>query len=160
MLITWLLLLSSLVNGNSPPSSAAPAAIVHPSPAGRPWQLEGVALGDSEKQVRVQWGKPGRVTPDEWQPSCETWSYKEGKNVGLCEEQVVFVQVTAEAGTVNLDGREFGLESRDLRRELGAPAFEAEDGWGVERVSEALKVFVDERGQPVSLDLFHAPCNL
>jgi len=160
MIFPWILFLSSLFNGDSGPSSAAPAALVHPLPADRPWLLEGVALGEAERDVETKWGKPAKVESDEWQPSCETWSYRDGKNVGICEGEVSFVQVTAKARSANLDGREFDLNDRDVSRELGAPQFEAEDGWGVVKGSEALKVFVDERGHLVSLDLFHDPCNV
>jgi hypothetical protein len=160
MIISWLLLLSSIVHGGPPPSSAAPAVLLHAEALQRPWQLEGVGLGDTGAQVESTWGKPSSVASDEWQQDCETWSYKTGKNVGLCGGQVSFVQVTAAARKANLDGKVVAMAGTELRQALGKPEFEAEDGWGVVKGAEALKVFVDERGRLVSLDLFHDPCNV
>ncbi|OXS56166.1 hypothetical protein B1A99_20565 [Cohnella sp. CIP 111063] len=158
MWISWLLLLSSLLNGGPAPSSAAPAAVVHPQPVVPRWELDGVALGDDEWKVAAAWGRPGAIGEDEWHRECAIWSYDDGRNVGLCEGAVSFVQVTANAGRANLNGRELLLEDADLRQALGQPEFEAEDGWGVLNGDEAIKVFVDDRGELVSLDLFGAEC--
>jgi hypothetical protein len=48
----------------------------------------------------------------------------------------------------------------ELRKALGKPDFVADDGWLVLRGEEALKVFVNEQGKLVSLDLFAGPDNV
>ncbi|MFB9277692.1 hypothetical protein [Cohnella cellulosilytica] len=155
MRLSWLLLIASLLNGGSTPPSSAPVAAV-PLPVVPHWELDGVALGDAGMEVSAAWGSPGTIEEDEWYPGCVIWSYADGRNVGLCEDAVSFVQVTAGAGQASLNGREFPLEDAALRQVLGKPEFEAEDGWGVVNGFEALKVFVDDRGKLVSLDLFGA----
>ncbi len=157
MWVSWMLLIASLLNGGAAPSSAVPAAVA-PLPAVPRWELDGVALGDAEREVASEWGKPVAVEEDEWHRGCAIWSYSDGRNVGLCEGAVSFVQVTAGAGQANLNGREFPLEEAALRQVLGKPEFEAEDGWGVVNGPEAIKVFVDDRGKLVSLDLFDSEC--
>lgn len=77
----------------------------------------------------------------------------------MCDGEVSFVQVTATARSANVNGREIKLNDKDLKRALGKPQFRAEDGWGVANGSDSLKVFVDDRGRLVSLDLFAGPCN-
>lgn len=177
MMISWLILLSSIVNGGAAPAAAAPAMLApvvpskvvpstvvptatpHPVPHSKQWQLNGVELGDAASEVKGTWGSPSIITTDELQNDCETWSYRDGKNVGLCSGEVSFVQITADANKANLDGDDINLLNKDLRQALGKPEFEAEDGWGVVNGAEALKVFLDDRGSLVSLDLFLDPCN-
>jgi len=158
MWISWMFLISSIMNGGAAPPSAAPAVAAYPWTALSQWELDGIALGDTEWEVAAAWGKPSEIEADEWRSDCVTWSYGDGKNVGLCEGTVSFVQVTSRAGKANLNGRELAMAGPDLRRALGKPEFEAEDGWGIVRGPEALKVFVDDRGAPVSLDLFGSEC--
>ncbi|RED56515.1 hypothetical protein [Cohnella phaseoli] len=150
MWFSWLLLFSLMGNGGAASYSTASAAVA----AVPQWDLDGVSLGDTESEVIAAWGKPNAVETDEWYPDCVIWSYMGGRNAGLCDGEVSFVQVTSRADKVNLNGRELAMSGPDLRRALGNPEFEAEDGWGVIHGPEALKVFVDERGKLVSLDLF------
>lgn len=169
MWIILFYLFSSLTNGGS--VSGAPAATVPAPPvpavnapepekpaAADSWRLEGIRLGDAAPAVAAEWGRPTEKTKDELQASCETWSYKDGKAVGLCDGAVTFVQVTAKAGAANVDGANVALTGSSLRAALGRPAFEADDGWGVLRGEEAIKVFEDEDGSVVSVDLFLGPC--
>jgi len=160
MLISWLVLFTSIVNGGAAPAAAVPATAAFPQPSvPKQWQIDGIRLGDLANEVRGEWGNPGKIESDEWRKECEVWSYADGKNVGLCEGEVSFVQVTATARSANVNGREIKLNDKDLKRALGKPQFRAEDGWGVVNGSDSLKVFVDDRGRLVSLDLFAGPCN-
>lgn len=168
----WMILFylfSSLTNGASAPGAPAAAAPALPVPAvnapapekptaADSWRLEGIRLGDEASAVAAEWGKPAAKTKDEQQAGCETWSYADGKAVGLCGGAVTFVQVTAKAGAANVDGADVALTGPSLRAALGRPAFEADDGWGVLRGEEALKVFEDKQGDIVSVDLFLGPC--
>jgi hypothetical protein len=147
-------LLSSIINGGSPPAAAVPATVTYSNPVPQQWQLDGIELGEAANRVTDKWGHPAKVFSDEWQNECETWSYKDGKNVGICDGSVSYVQVTANAKKANLNGRDIPMMKSDLRQALGNPEFEADDGWGIVRGQEALKVFVDERNNLVSLDLF------
>lgn len=126
MWFSWLLLFSLMGNGGATSYSIAPAtAAVVPQ-----WDLDGVSLGDTESEVVAVWGKPSAVETDEWQHDCVVWSYGDGRNAGMCAGEVSFVQVTSRAAKVNLNGRELAMSGSDLRRALGKPEFEAEDGWG------------------------------
>jgi len=161
MLISCLILLSAVVNGGAATLSAAPVpAILYPGFSVPQWQLNGIELGDTAGEVRRIWGKPAVIAPDEWQNECQTWSYGEGRNVGMCGGEVAYVQVMAEARKATLDGRELGMTDKELREALGRPDFEAEDGWGIVKGAEAIKVFVDERGNLVSMDLFTDSCHI
>jgi hypothetical protein len=167
MLIPWLVLLSSIVNGGAPPAAAAaapaPAATataVEPDPIYKQWQLNGIGLGDQAIEVKGTWGSPSKIDSDEWRNECEIWSYGDGKNVGMCDGAVSFVQITAAAKKANLNGHDIAMVNRSLRQALGKAEFAADDGWGVVKGAEALKVFVDDRGKLVSLDLFSDPCSL
>jgi hypothetical protein len=160
MLISWLVLFTSIVNGGSAPAAAVPATAAFPQPsAQKQWQIDGIRLGDLASEVRGEWGNPGKIESDEWHNECEVWSYADGKNVGLCEGEVSFVQVTATAQSANVNGRDIKLIDKDLKRALGKPQFRSDDGWGVVNGSDSLKVFVDDRGELVSLDLFAGHCN-
>ncbi|MCD9025973.1 hypothetical protein [Cohnella silvisoli] len=154
MLLSWLLLLSSIINGGSPPAAAVPAVVVYSEPVPDQWQLDGIELGDKTGEVTGIWGTPGKIVPDEWQSGCETWHYKEGRNVGFCGGAVSYVEVSAAAKKTNVDGKDIPMVKEELQLMLGKPDFEADDGWGVLRGEEALKVFVDDQGKLVSLDLF------
>jgi hypothetical protein len=156
MWISWLVFLSSLLNGGTPPASAAPASALYDPFPGQ-WMLNGIELGDETYQVIGAWGRPNEVVADEWQKECETWNYNGGKKVGLCNGEVSFVQVMAKAKNAVVDGEVIAMENANLRHALGKPEFLADDGWGVLRGEEALKVFVDEQDQLVSLDLFSGP---
>jgi hypothetical protein len=158
MWFPWLVLLSSLLTSGTPSPAAAPAAIVYDQ-SPEQWMLDGIELGDDAFQVIEVWGRPNEVIVDDWQSGCETWNYKEGKNLGMCNERVYFVQVTAKAQNTSLDGQAISMETTKLRQALGNPEFLADDGWGVLRGNEALKVFVDEQGSLVSIDLFTGPDN-
>ncbi|WP_239618500.1 hypothetical protein [Cohnella mopanensis] len=160
MLISWLILFSSIVNGGAAPAAAVPATAVYPDPVPKQWQIDGIELGDPSSEVRGAWGNPGKIESDEWQSGCEVWSYTGGKNVGMCEGEVSFIQVTANAKSANLNGRMVKIADKDLRQALGKPEFQADDGWGVVNGSDSLKVFVDDRGNPVSLDLFDGTCSV
>ncbi|RKP45847.1 hypothetical protein D7Z26_25190 [Cohnella endophytica] len=136
MLITWLYLFSSLLNGGSAPAAAAPVTPLpiatmpgaSPAESATPWQLQGIRLGETASDVKEAWGTPANSRSD-LRKGCETWNYKEGTNVGLCEGSVA--------------------------------NYIAEDGWGIVGDNgEALKVFKDKRGNAVSLDLFFAPCGI
>jgi hypothetical protein len=160
MLISWLILFSSITNGGAAPAAAAPVTAVYPQPAQQQLTLDGIELGDKVVEVKEAWGNPSKVDIDEWRSDCEIWSYKGGKNVGMCDGTVSYVQVTANAKKANLNGQDIAMLNKELRQALGKPEFKAEDGWGIVRGSEAIKVFVDERGKLVSLDLFSEPCNV
>jgi hypothetical protein len=162
MWVPWLVLLASMIgSGGVPPTGAAPVAVVDYHSA-EDWTLDGIGLGEGSSQVMAAWGRPSSINKDELQQECETWSYKDGKNVGLCDGQVTYVQVTAKSAHAVVGDRTVAMEPRQLRKEFGNPAFEAEDGWGVTRGDgeEAFKVFVDNRGKLVSLDLFYGPCGV
>lgn len=170
MLITWLYLFSSLMNGGSAPAAAVPAAPVlfsamalpSPLPAkpSTPWQLQGIRLGETTAEVKQTRGVPAKSESDPLQSGCETWSYREGTNVGFCEGAVSFVQVTAKAGTANVTGEDVAMTDKALREAFGKPDYVAEDGWGILGKGEALKVFNDDFGKAVSLDLFFDPCGI
>jgi hypothetical protein len=154
MLLSWLVLLSSIMNGGSPPAAAVPATVAYSDPVPRQWQLDGIKLGEEMTGVTGKWGRPSKIAPDEWRNECEIWSYKDGKNVGICDGSVSYVQVMANAKKAELNGKVIPMFITDLRQALGKPKFEADDGWGIVKGQEALKVFIDERGKLVSLDLF------
>jgi hypothetical protein len=154
MLLSWLVLLSSIMNGGSPPAAAVPATVAYSDPVPRQWQLDGIKLGEEMTGVTDNWGRPSKIAPDEWRNECEIWSYKDGKNVGICDGSVSYVQVMANAKKAELNGKVIPMFITDLRQALGKPKFEADDGWGIVKGQEALKVFIDERGKLVSLDLF------
>ncbi|RED56769.1 hypothetical protein [Cohnella lupini] len=160
MLISWLILLSSIVNGGTAPAAAVPAAVIQPTSPPKQWQLDGIQLGATAREVKEAWGRPTEITPGDWLNECDTWIYDKEKNVGMCDGIVSFVQVTVNAKKANLDGQVIPMGNKDLRQALGRPEFEADDGWGIVHGAEALKVFVNENGDPVSLDLFSDPCNL
>jgi hypothetical protein len=154
MLLSWLVLLSSIVNGGSPPAAAVPATVAYSDPVPQQWQLDGIELGEETARVTGKWGHPSKIAPDGWRNECEIWSYKDGKNVGICDGSVSYVQVMANAKKADLNGKVIPMFIADLRQALGKPEFEADDGWGIVKGQEALKVFIDERGKLVSLDLF------
>jgi hypothetical protein len=154
MLLSWLVLLSSILNGGSPPAAAVPATVAYSDPMPQQWQLNGIKLGEETTQVMGKWGRPSKVASDEWRNECEIWSYKDGKNVGICDGSVSYVQVLANAKKTDLNGKVIPMVITDLRQALGKPEFVADDGWGIIKGQEALKVFIDERGKLVSLDLF------
>ncbi|MFC5702262.1 hypothetical protein ACFPVX_13245 [Cohnella faecalis] len=111
-------------------------------------------------RCREKWGQPSGKERDEWQPGCVTWSYGKSKNVGLCEGTVSYVQLKAAASGADIDGKKVKLDKQSLEDALGAPAFVADDGWGVTNGTDALKVFVDDSGNLVSLDLFEDCCGV
>ena len=118
------------------------------------WTLNDIALGDEAYHVNQVWGQPSEVVADQWQKECETWNYKGNKKVGLCNGEVSFVQIMAKSQNAIIDGEVIAMENAELRHVLGKPQFFGEDGWGVLRGSDVLKVFIDEQEQLVSLDLF------
>ncbi|QJD84364.1 hypothetical protein [Cohnella herbarum] len=160
MLISWLILFSSITNGGAAPAAAAPVTAVYPQPASQQLILDGIELGAKGAEVKEAWGNPSKIVSDEWSSDCEIWSYKGGKNVGMCDDNVSYVQVMADAKKANLNGTDIAMVNKDLRQALGKPEFKAEDGWGIVRGSDAIKVFVDEKGKLVSVDLFPEPCPL
>jgi hypothetical protein len=158
MWISWLAVLLTLFNGGTPPASATPVSVLyHPLP--EQWMLNGIELGDEAYQVNEAWGRPSEVVADDWQKDCETWNYSGGKKIGLCNGEVSFVQIMAKAQSAVVDGKVIAMKNVELRHALGKPEFLADDGWGVLRGAEALKVFVDAHDQLVSLDLFLGPCS-
>ncbi|MFD0674009.1 hypothetical protein [Cohnella sp. GCM10027633] len=168
MWIFWFCLFSSLTNGGSAPAAPLPAAaapvqaVLAQAPSAENaverWRLEGVGLGDTAAEVRAAWGAPADKEPDILRDSCENWTYANGSTVGLCEGAVEFVQAKGKSSETNIDGVDVPLTNADLKRALGKPAFVADDGWGVMKGEEALKVFEDGSGRIASIDLFYGPC--
>lgn len=170
MWIFWFYLFSSLTNGGSAPAAPLPAAAA-PVPAVVAqattadnaidrWRLMGVGLGDTEAEVREAWGKPAGKEADPLRDGCENWTYKDGSNVGICGGAVEFVQAKGRTPATNIDGVTIPLTDAALKRALGKPAFVSDDGWGVEKGEEALKVFADGKGGIASIDLFYGPCGV
>lgn len=161
MLISWLVMVVLVLGGAGGGSTSGSApATASASEVSPPWRLDGLAVGDRADDVVERWGRPSGKERDEWQPGCETWSYGTSRNVGLCEGSVTFVQLKADADGADVDGRKVKLDKKSLEEALGAPAFVAEDGWGVTNGFDALKVFVDDSGNLVSLDLFEDCCGV
>ncbi len=167
----WILLFylfSSLTNGGNasavpglpaPQVAAMPAADAPERPeAANSWRLEGIRLGDGSPVVEAAWGEPTEKTADDAFAGCETWAYADGKSAGLCDGAVTFVRVKAIDGSINVNGSDVALTDGALKAALGRPAFVAEDGWGVVRDEDALKVFEDGQGNVESIDLFWGPC--
>ncbi|MNN94433.1 hypothetical protein D3C81_2130520 [compost metagenome] len=71
--------------------------------------------------------------------------------------ELLYVEVGAEAGTVNIDGTQVSFEPEALRHTLGEPDFAAEDGWGYKRGFGAIKFYTDPAtGQIRSVHFFDA----
>jgi hypothetical protein len=157
--ISWLVLLSLIINGGAQPAAAAPTAVVY-NHTPEQWRLDGIELGENSYRVIGAWGIPSNVVTDDWQSECETWNYSDVKRVGICNGAVSFVQVMAKAKKAVVDNQVIKMDKVELRKALGKPDFVADDGWLVLRGEEALKVFVNEQGKLVSLDLFAGPDNV
>jgi hypothetical protein len=158
-MISWLVLLSLIINGGAQPAAAAPTAVVY-NQMPEQWRLDGIELGENTYRVIRAWGIPSKVVKDDLQSECETWNYSDVKKVGVCNGTVSFVQVMAKAKKAVVDNQVIKMGKAELRQALGKPDFIADDGWLVLRGEEALKVFVDKQGKLVSLDLFGGPCNV
>lgn len=153
MWLSVLIALAAIFNVASPVKAAET-----PAEVGQ-WQLEGIKLGDKESRVKGSWGYPFKVVEDKL-TGCKVWKYREGKNVGMCNGVVSYVQVTAKAGSAVINRKPVPMVQSKLKQVLGKPAFVADDGWGILKGEEALKVFVDKRGKLLSIDLFAGPCNV
>jgi hypothetical protein len=157
--ISWLVLLSLIINGGTQPAAPTPAAVVY-NQMPEQWRLDGIKLGENAYRVIGAWGIPSKVVTDNLHSECETWNYSNLKKVGICNGAVSFVQVLAKAKKAVVDNQVIKMDKTELRQALGKPDFIADDGWLVLRGEEALKVFVDKQGKLVSLDLFGGPDNV
>lgn len=153
MWLSVLIVLAAIFNAASPAKAAEPPAAV------QQWKLDGIKLGDEASRVKGAWGFPFKVVEDKL-TGCKVWKYREGKNVGMCDGVVSFVQVTVKAGSAVINRKPVPMVQSKLKQALGKPAFVADDGWGILKGEEALKVFVDKRGKLLSIDLFADPCNV
>ncbi|KIL36851.1 hypothetical protein SD71_05475 [Cohnella kolymensis] len=153
MWLTVMIVLAAIFNVATPAKAAEPPAAV------QQWKLDGIQLGDKASRVKGAWGNPFKVAEDNL-TGCKVWKYREGKSVGMCDGVVSFVQVTAEAGSAVINRKSVPMVQSKLKQALGKPAFVADDGWGVLKGEEALKVFVDNRGKLLSIELFADPCGV
>jgi hypothetical protein len=118
--------------------------------------VEGIKLNDSIMELIRKKGQPLAVHSDDRLSDLEVYDYGL-MDVAFRGGDLLYVEVGAEAKTVDIDGTPLTLESDALRQTLGEPDFAAEDGWGYKRGFGAIKFYTDPAtGQIQSVHYFDA----
>lgn len=122
--------------------SASPAAVPEKKEPLRLASVEGIRLGDSMMELIRKKGKPLAIHSDTRLKDLEVYDYGV-LDVAFRGGDLLYVEVSAEAATVNIDGIPHSFEPEALRAALGEPDFAAEDGWGYKRGFGAVKFYTD-----------------
>ncbi|MFM9326854.1 hypothetical protein [Paenibacillus mesotrionivorans] len=118
--------------------------------------VEGIRLGDSMMELIRKKGQPLAIHSDTRLSDLEVYDYG-AVDVAFRGGDLLYVEVSAEAATVSIDGIPHSFETEVLRETLGEPDFEAEDGWGYKRGFGAVKFYTDPAtGQIQSVHYFDA----
>lgn len=117
-------------------------------------RLNGISLADTKEDVLRIKGKPSTIVTTEL--GDQEYQYQDVR-IGFQDQWITYISVPSTAGKITLDGRAITLSKAEIRKELGAPDFSAEDGEGYTNGISALKVFTDSQtGQIRSVDIFDA----
>ncbi len=118
--------------------------------------VEGIGLGDSMMELIRKKGQPLAIHSDSRLSDLEVYDYG-AIDVAFRGGDLLYVEVSAEAATVNIDGIPHSFETGALKEALGEPDFDAEDGWGYKRGFGAVKFYTDPAtGQIQSVHFFDA----
>lgn len=80
MLISWLVLFTSIVNGGAAPAAAVPATAAFPQPSvPKQWQIDGIRLGDLANEVRESGETRGRSSPTNGAKNAKYGATRTGK---------------------------------------------------------------------------------
>ncbi|MEK8130929.1 hypothetical protein WMW72_23770 [Paenibacillus filicis] len=117
-------------------------------------RINGLAVTDDLKTIYELKGEPLAEERDPLFPDERTLVYEDCR-VALYKLSVQSVMVTADAGTITIDGKTIPLNADRLKAELGKPDLVAEDGIVYKRQWQALKLYIDpEQGRLLSVHLF------
>lgn len=118
--------------------------------------VEGVRLGDSMVELIRKKGQPLAIHSDPRLSDLEVYDYG-ALEVAFRSGDLLYVEVSAEAAAVNIDGIPLSFDPEALRDALGEPDFAAEDGWGYKRGFGAVKFYQDpDTGRILSIHFFDA----
>ncbi|MCU6710816.1 hypothetical protein M6D81_19160 [Paenibacillus sp. J5C_2022] len=117
-------------------------------------EVNGISIYDSREAVVEKLGEPERISQDEHLPGVETYHY-EAMSITFQGNQMQYVDMEA-SGVLTINRIEVGMTEREMRRQLGEPAYEAEDGIVFQRGDMLLKLFLDgDTGAPQYVSYYH-----
>lgn len=118
--------------------------------------INDIELTDTPDTIRSKLGQPEQIAEDPDLPDFFTYHY-DHMNIGFSGETLQFVEFVKNGESMQLgDGTPLSFKIEDIRRVLGEPDLESEDGIAYREGYRALKFYYDDTGQSIrSAHYFH-----
>ncbi|WP_058301386.1 hypothetical protein [Gorillibacterium timonense] len=133
--------------GRGSADSAAPDSGQQPDAAIALRDVNGITLSDDREAVVAKLGVPEDIIQDPLNKDLEIYRYAQ-MEVSFSGDHVYDVSVSADSGSLTLDGVKLQIAPASIRDKLGDPDYVAEDGLVYQRGYYLLKVYLNvEQGR-------------
>ncbi len=114
----------------------------------------GVSLYDDQQTVLKNKGKPKEIRKDKSMDGVNIYVYDDC-TVGISDDAVSYVSVTAAMGMIDIDGIPLPLSKAKLMDALGTPYWNAEDGIVYKKQNSVLKLYLNGKDEVSTIHYFH-----